>query len=100
MAMENEHDMHIPKDNCPFIVADSVICNTLTKRENNILNTGLLTEIDLSYNYNYISINVVIALLYFLLFYIFFVLKRKSSSLSPILLQELFSNGILNGKAY
>ena len=100
MAMESKHDMHIPKDNCPFIIADNVLCNALTKRDTSILNASTLAEPNLAYNYTYTDI--VISFLYLLLFYIFFIfkIKNKSSFLRSALLQKLFSKGILNGKVY
>ncbi|MFO0743433.1 MAG: hypothetical protein U0469_00005, partial [Candidatus Paceibacterota bacterium] len=36
--MNNEHSMDMPKETCPFIIADDVICNTTLKRDTNLLN--------------------------------------------------------------
>lgn len=38
LNMNNEHSMDMPKETCPFIIADDVICNTTLKRDTNLLN--------------------------------------------------------------
>lgn len=98
--MNNTHNMDMPKENCPFIVADNVICSTTAKRDSEVLNIN--NYIDNNIIHTNISLNVIINIIYFSIFYLFLLFNIKNKSLhgKPILIQELFSDGTLNSKAH
>ena len=99
LSMSKGHDMNMSKENCPFIVADEVICNTAIKKDNTFLNINNFIFKNLD---SLLTTKTIILNLYLVLFSLFllFSIRSKNSFKIPILLQKLFSKGILNSKAY
>ncbi|MBP9765732.1 MAG: hypothetical protein KBD12_00665 [Candidatus Pacebacteria bacterium] len=96
--MNTAHEMDMPKEQCPFITNNNLVCGSIFKKGSDLLDNFILNNLI----NNSLLAGLILLSIYIYIFYNYLLIKLKNIKQYKIsiLLKMIFSDGILNSKAF